>query len=221
MGITQVDDIPSDVADGDYGIGDALGSEAALLYVAALLAIAGGALFFLPGTQGSYIRAGIAGAGIVVHPGISVSDAPIARVGDGGRYRRARGRGHRGGTGNSASGCLFLAFIAAIAVAVRSSTGRGAFGRWLKRLPERIRPPSLRALCVKGPLVCTQTRTMSMQRHGAISRGLKAPRSVSALPLESIREMRLATLPELCRTMNRAESEECIDDCLQYDIHHT
>ena len=65
MGITQVDDIPSDVADGDYGIGDALGSEAALLYVAALLAIAGGALFFLPGNQGSYIRAGIAGAGIV------------------------------------------------------------------------------------------------------------------------------------------------------------
>ena len=36
-----------------------------------------------------------------------------------------------------------------------------------------------------------------------------------------VREMRLATLPELCRTMNRAESEECIDDCLQYDIHHT
>ena len=41
MGITRIDDIPSDVADGDYGIGDALGSEAALLYVAALLAIAG------------------------------------------------------------------------------------------------------------------------------------------------------------------------------------
>ena len=29
MGITQVDDIPSDVAGDDYGIGDALGSEAA------------------------------------------------------------------------------------------------------------------------------------------------------------------------------------------------
>ena len=48
MGITQIDDIPSDVADDDYGIGDALGSEAALLFVAALLAIAGGVLFFLP-----------------------------------------------------------------------------------------------------------------------------------------------------------------------------
>ena len=65
MGITRIDDIPSDVADGDYGIGDALGSEAALLYVAALLAIAGGALFFLPERRGSYIRAGIAGAGLL------------------------------------------------------------------------------------------------------------------------------------------------------------
>ena len=65
MGITRIDDIPSDVADGDYGIGDALGSEAALLYVAALLAIAGGALFFLPEKRGSYIRAGIAGAGLL------------------------------------------------------------------------------------------------------------------------------------------------------------
>ena len=65
MGITQIDDIPSDVADGDYGIGDALGSEAALLFVAALLAIAGGVLFFLPERRGSYIRAGVAGAGIL------------------------------------------------------------------------------------------------------------------------------------------------------------
>ena len=65
MGITQVDDIPSGVADDDYGIGDALGSEAALLYVAALLAIAGGGLFFLPEGQGRYIRAGLAGAGLV------------------------------------------------------------------------------------------------------------------------------------------------------------
>ena len=64
MGITEIDDIPSDVADGDYGIGDALGSEAALLYVAALLAIAGAALFFLPEGQGRYIRAGLAGAGL-------------------------------------------------------------------------------------------------------------------------------------------------------------
>ena len=65
MAITQMDDIPSDVADGDYGIGDALGSEAALLYLAALAAIAGGALFFLPEGQGRYIRAGLAGAGLV------------------------------------------------------------------------------------------------------------------------------------------------------------
>ena len=64
MGITQVDDIPSDVGD-DYGIGDALTSEAALLYVAALLAIAGAALFFLPEGRGRFIRAGLAGAGIV------------------------------------------------------------------------------------------------------------------------------------------------------------
>ena len=65
MGITQIDDIPSEIADGDYGIGDALGSEAVLLYIAVLLAIAGGVLFFLPGRQGSYVRAGLAGAGIV------------------------------------------------------------------------------------------------------------------------------------------------------------
>ena len=65
MGITRIDDIPSDVADGDYGIGDALGSEAALLFVAALLAIAGSALFFLPERRGSYIRAGVAGAGLL------------------------------------------------------------------------------------------------------------------------------------------------------------
>ena len=65
MGITQIDDIPSEIAGDDYGIGDALGSEAALLYVAVLLAIAGGVLFFLPGRQGSYVRAGLAVAGIV------------------------------------------------------------------------------------------------------------------------------------------------------------
>ena len=65
MGITEIDDIPSGVAGDDYGIGDALGSEAALLYLAALLAIVGAALFFLPDRQGSYTRAGIAGAGIV------------------------------------------------------------------------------------------------------------------------------------------------------------
>ena len=85
MGITRIDDIPSDVADGDYGIGDALGSEAALLYVAALLAIAGGVLFFLPERRGSYIRAGVAGAGIAVHPGVRLSHAVINRVGDGSR----------------------------------------------------------------------------------------------------------------------------------------
>ena len=65
MGITRVDDIPRDVANDDYGIGDALGSEAALLYAAALLVIAGVALFFLPEGQGRYIRAGLAGAGLI------------------------------------------------------------------------------------------------------------------------------------------------------------
>ena len=65
MGITQVDDIPSDVGGDDYGIGDALGSEAVLLYLAALAAIAGAALFFLPEGQGKYIRTGLAGAGLV------------------------------------------------------------------------------------------------------------------------------------------------------------
>ena len=65
MGITKVDDIPSEIADDDYGIGDALGSEAALLYVTALLVIAGGALFFLPEGRGRYIRAGLAGVGLL------------------------------------------------------------------------------------------------------------------------------------------------------------
>ena len=65
MGITKVDDIPSEIADDDYGIGDALGSEAALLYVAALLVIVGGSVFFLPERRGSYIRAGIAGVGLL------------------------------------------------------------------------------------------------------------------------------------------------------------
>ena len=65
MGITKVDDVPSEIADEDYGIGDALGSEAALLYVAALLVIVGGSVFFLPERRGSYIRAGIAGVGLL------------------------------------------------------------------------------------------------------------------------------------------------------------
>ena len=65
MGITKVDDIPSEIADDDYGIGDALGSEAALLYVAALLVIVGGSVFFLPERRGSYIRAGLAGVGLL------------------------------------------------------------------------------------------------------------------------------------------------------------
>ena len=65
MGITKVDDIPSEIADDDYGIGDALGSEAALLYVAALLVIVGGSVFFLPEGRGSYIRAGLAGVGLL------------------------------------------------------------------------------------------------------------------------------------------------------------
>ena len=65
MGIMKVDDIPSEIASGDYGIGDALGSEAALLYVAALLVIVGGSVFFLPEGRGSYIRAGLAVVGLL------------------------------------------------------------------------------------------------------------------------------------------------------------
>ena len=65
MGITKVDDIPSEIADDDYGIGDALSSEAVLLYVAALLVIVGGSAFFLPERRGSYIRAGLAGVGLL------------------------------------------------------------------------------------------------------------------------------------------------------------
>ena len=41
MGIMQIDDISSEIADDDYGIGDALGSEAVLLYVAFLFTVAG------------------------------------------------------------------------------------------------------------------------------------------------------------------------------------
>ena len=65
MGITKADDLPDELSSGDFGISDALASEAVLLYVAATLAIAGGALFFVPGSKGSYTRAGIAGVGIV------------------------------------------------------------------------------------------------------------------------------------------------------------
>ena len=65
MGITEVEDVPSEIADEDYGIGDALGSAAALLYAAALLVIVGGSVFFLPERRGSYIRAGLAGAGLL------------------------------------------------------------------------------------------------------------------------------------------------------------
>ena len=65
MGITKVEDIPPEIANDDYGIADALSSEAALLYVTALLVIAGGALFFLPEDRGRYIRAGLAGAAIL------------------------------------------------------------------------------------------------------------------------------------------------------------
>ena len=65
MGITKVDDVPAEIADDDYGIADALGSEAALLYAAALLVIVGGSVFFLPERRGSYIRAGLAGVGLL------------------------------------------------------------------------------------------------------------------------------------------------------------
>ena len=89
MGITEIDDIPSDVGDDDYGIGDALGSEAALLYLAALLAVAGAALFFLPGRRGSYTRAGHSRSGHCVHIGLPVSDVLLDCVGGGSGHRRA------------------------------------------------------------------------------------------------------------------------------------
>ena len=65
MGITQADNIPSDLANDDYDVGDALSSDAALLYVAALLVIVGGAVFFLSEGRGSYLRAGFAVAGLL------------------------------------------------------------------------------------------------------------------------------------------------------------
>ena len=65
MRITKVDDIPSEIANDDYGIGDAFSSKAALLNVAALLVIVGGSVFFLPERRGSYIRAGLAGVGLL------------------------------------------------------------------------------------------------------------------------------------------------------------
>ena len=63
--VEELDDALSQAGEDEYGITDAIASEAALLYIAALLAIAGGALFFLPGKKGNYIRAGISGAGIL------------------------------------------------------------------------------------------------------------------------------------------------------------
>ena len=56
----------SDISpEGDYTIGDAVGSEAALIYLAFLLAVAGAILFFMPNKKGRYTRAGIAAASIL------------------------------------------------------------------------------------------------------------------------------------------------------------
>ena len=85
MGITQIDDIPSDVANGGYGIGDALGSEAALLYVAALLAIAGGRALLPARKAGQLHTSRGSGSGLAVHPGVRLPHAVVNRVGDGSR----------------------------------------------------------------------------------------------------------------------------------------
>ena len=51
--------------EGDYTIGDAVGSEAALIYLAFLLAVAGAVLFFVPDKKGRYTRAGIGAASVL------------------------------------------------------------------------------------------------------------------------------------------------------------
>ncbi len=67
MAITEGDGTTlSDISpEGDYAIEDAIGSEAALIYLAFMLAIAGAVLFFVPGSKGKYIRAGIGAADIL------------------------------------------------------------------------------------------------------------------------------------------------------------
>ena len=49
----------------EYTVSDAVDSEAALLYLAVLLALSRAALFFLPGKKGNYLRAGIGMLGAV------------------------------------------------------------------------------------------------------------------------------------------------------------
>lgn len=56
----------SDISpEGDYTIGDAVGSEAALIYLAFLLAVVGAVLFFMPNNKGRYTRAGIGAASVL------------------------------------------------------------------------------------------------------------------------------------------------------------
>ena len=94
MGITQIDNIPSEIAGDDYGIEDALGSEAVLLYIAVLLAVAGGVLFFLPGRQGSYVRAGTGGRGNRMPDRLRPVVAGLRGVRAWSRHRRTGGCRH-------------------------------------------------------------------------------------------------------------------------------
>ena len=65
MGVTQSDELAEISGQSSYGIGDALTSEAIFIYFASILALAGAALFFVPGSKGKYIRAGIGAASIL------------------------------------------------------------------------------------------------------------------------------------------------------------
>jgi len=91
MDITKVDDIPSEIANDDYSIGDALGSEAALLYVAALLVIVGGSVF-LPARRTGKLHTGrTCRRGAAVSARVRLPDPVLRGVGTGRRNRRARG----------------------------------------------------------------------------------------------------------------------------------
>ena len=64
MGITEIDG--SEFSDSDYGITDSLTSpDSVMLYIIVLLAIAGAGLFFLQNDNVTYIRTGVAAAGIL------------------------------------------------------------------------------------------------------------------------------------------------------------
>ena len=61
MGIVENDDLPRAFYDRDYGITDAIASEAVLLYIAALLLIAGTGAFAMTGSRAKYTRLALVG----------------------------------------------------------------------------------------------------------------------------------------------------------------